>query len=112
MSDRRRGDGSEKDPLLSDFSPPDLIRLTTSMVNTWSQLNNHLFSFAQTSLQNNMSAAEEMRNVQTAKELVEFQVRTARKLYDDYIDEATQISQMVNRLSSETLEILNPPRPM
>ena len=108
MSDRRRVDGSDKAPQIADFSPTDLIKLTTSMVSTWSQLNHHLFSFAQTSLQTNMSAAEEMRNVQTAKELVEIQVRTARKFYDDYIDEATQIGQMVNRLSSETLEILNP----
>lgn len=111
MSDRRRGDGSEKGTQLADFTPPDLIRLTTNVVNTWSQLNHHLFSFAQTSLHNNMSAAEEMRNVQSPKDLIEIQVRAARKFYDDYIDEATQIGQMVNRLSAETLELLTPPRP-
>ncbi|HIJ61686.1 MAG TPA: phasin family protein [Rhodospirillaceae bacterium] len=111
MSDRRRGDGSEKPAQSPDFTAPDFIKLTTNVVNTWSQLHHHLFSFAQVSLQTNMSAAEEMRGVQSAKELIEIQVRTARKFYDDYIDEATQIGQMVNRLSTETMEILNPPRP-
>ena len=110
MSDRRRGDGSEKPALIPDFTAPDLIKLTTNVVNTWSQVNHQLFTFAQTSLQNNMSAAEELRGVRSAKDLIEIQVRTARKIYDDYIDEAAQIGQLVSRLSNETMELLNPPK--
>lgn len=110
MSDRRRGDGSEKGlpglPNLTEFAAPDLIRLTTNVVNTWSQVNNHLISFAQASLQSNLSAAEELRQVQSPKELVEVQLRIARKAYDEYLDEAAKLGEIVQKLSNDTMEAL------
>ncbi len=110
MSDRRRGDGSEKAPLalpnFSDFAAPDLIKLTSNMVSTWSEVNSRLISFAQASLQNNMEAAEELRQVQSPKDLMEVQMRIARKAYEDCLDEATKIGQIVQRLSADTVELL------
>lgn len=111
MSDRRRGDGEEKGSAAlaaaGEFTPPDFIRLTSNVVATWSQVNSRLMSFAQASLQNNFAAAEELRQIQSPKELVEAQMRLARKAYDDYLDEAAKIGQIVQKMSAEAMELLN-----
>ncbi len=114
MSDRRRGDGTEKAPLalpnFSDFAAPDFIKLTSSVVSTWSQVNSQLISFAQSSLQHNIEAAEELRQVQSPKELIEVQLRIARRTYEGCLDEATKIGQIVQQLSADTVELLTAPK--
>ena len=112
MSERRRGNGSENavPPRTAsvDFTAPDFVKVTTEVVNIWSELNSHLMAFAQTSLQNNIAAAEEMRSVQSPTDLVDVQLRFVRRSYDDYVDEATKIGQIVQKLSTEAMQAFTP----
>jgi phasin family protein len=119
MSERRRGETSDKPQLalpnfanLSEYAPPDLLKFTGSVVSTLSEVNSSLISFAQASLQNHIAAADELRQVQNPKDLVDVQIRIARRAYDDYVEEATKISEIVQRLSTDALAALNPPRPL
>jgi hypothetical protein len=117
MSERRRADTLEKAPPalpnfsnftnLSEIQAPDFLSLTNNVVNTWTQVNSRLFSFAQASLQSNLAAADELRQIQSPKDLVETQLRILRRAYDSYVEEATQIGQIVSQLSSEALQSLN-----
>ena len=115
MSDKRRGDGNEKSlmalPNFADFTPPDLVQITSNMVSTWSEVNSSLMSFAQASIQNNLAAAEELRQVQNPKDLLDTQMRIARRAYDDYLEEATKIGQIVQKLSAGAIDALNPQKP-
>jgi len=110
MSEKHRGETLERSPValpnLGEFQAPDFISLTNNVVSSLSQLNSRLFSFAQASLQNNFAAANELRQVQNPKDLVEIQLRIARQAYDSYVDEATQIGQIVQQLSTEALQSL------
>jgi len=119
MSEKHHGENSDKPQLAlpnfanpSEYAQPDLLKLTGSVVSTLSEVNNSLLSFAQASLQNHIAAADELRQVQNTKDLVEVQIRIARRTYDGYFEEATKIGQIVQRLSNDALAALNPPRPM
>ncbi len=112
MSDRRRGEGNEKAVpprgAAVDFALPDFVKMATSVVNTWSELNSDLIALAQSSLENNMAVAEEMRRIQSPTELVDVQLRFVRRAYADYVDEAGKIGQMVQKLSTEAMQALTP----
>lgn len=87
---------------------PDLARLTSTMMNSLSAVNGRMMSFAQTSVQNGMEAAGEIRRCQSAQELMDVQMRFAQKAYTDYLDEAREIGNIIARMSSEAAQVMQP----
>ncbi|MBF0395093.1 MAG: phasin family protein [Alphaproteobacteria bacterium] len=85
---------------------PDFGRITSTMMNNMSAMNGRMMSFAQTSVQNGMDAAAEFRRCQTAQELMDAQMRFAQKAYTDYLDEARELGNIIVRMSSETVEVM------
>ncbi|MGE5546144.1 MAG: phasin family protein [Solirubrobacterales bacterium] len=88
----------------------DFMQITARMMDGWSQVNSRLISLAQTSLRNNLSAAEELRQCQSPKDMVDCQLRLARQAYDEYMDEARQLGEIVTKLSTEAMGMLSLPR--
>jgi hypothetical protein len=106
MSDRRRGEGEKTGtslPMMTEFPTPDFMQMTTNIVNVWSEVNDHLFNFAQQSMHNNISAVDDLRKVQSPKDLMDVQLRVARQVYDSCLDEAAKIGQMVQKFSTEAM---------
>lgn len=116
MSDRRRAEGGEKAAPLplpdftaglpTDFPPPDLLKWAQSFAVGWREVNASLIAFAQQSLERQWAAAEELRQVQGPKELLDLQLRMARRAYDDYIEEAGRIGQIWQKISTEANDLL------
>ncbi len=78
-------------------------QLAANWADNWNQINGRLVTMAQIGLRNSMQAAEQLRACQTPAELVDTQMRLARQAYDDYLEEARSLSELVVKLSSETL---------
>lgn len=81
----------------------EMAQLTARWVESWGQINSHLVAMAQSSLRNSAAAAEELRQCQSPSDMVDTQIRIARQAYDDYLDEARQLSELVVKLSSEAI---------
>ncbi|MGE5503088.1 MAG: phasin family protein [Actinomycetota bacterium] len=81
----------------------DIMQMTARMVDGWTQVNSRLMSIAQTSMRHNLDAAEELRQCQSPKDFMDMQFRLARQAYDDYMDEARKLSELVVKVSSEAL---------
>lgn len=81
----------------------DVADLTAQWMDNWSQISSRLVSLAQTSLRNSVAAAEQLRQCQSPTDIVDIQIKLARQAYDDYIDEARQLSELVVKLSSGAL---------
>jgi hypothetical protein len=88
----------------------DFMQFSAKVVDGWTQVNNQLIWLAQTSLRNNLAAAEELRQVQNPKDIVDIQMKLARQTYDDYIDEAKKLSELMVKVSSEALGVFNMPK--
>lgn len=91
-----------------EMAAPDLARMTAAMVNGWTELNGHLLSLAQTSLRNNLEAAEELRQCHSPQDLMDAQLRLARKNYEYYLDGARQIGSLMAQVSSDAVQCLTP----
>jgi len=89
----------------TEMAGPDLA---AAMVNGWTELNSHLLSLAQTSLRNNLEAAEELRQCHSPQELMDTQLRLARKNYEYYLDEARQIGSLMAQVSNDAVQCLTP----
>lgn len=81
----------------------DITQLTARWVENWNQINGRLVSFAQTGLRNSINAAEQLRQCQSPADLVDIQIKLARQTYDDYLDEARSLSELVVKMSSDAL---------
>jgi hypothetical protein len=88
----------------------DLIQFSAKVVDGWNQVNTRLMSLAQTSLRNNLAAADELRHCQSPKDVVDAQMKLARQAYDDYVDEAKKLSELVMKISTESLGAFNLPK--
>ncbi len=66
--------------------------------------------YAQISMRNNLTAAEELRQCQSPQDAVELQMKLARQAYDDYMDEAKKLSDLVVKVSSEAFGYMNMPK--
>lgn len=84
-------------------SERDLMQVTVRMMDGWSQVQGRLVSMAQVSFRNNMSAADELRQCQTPKEVLDCQMRLVRQNYDDTIDGARQIGDIMLRMSTDAM---------
>jgi phasin family protein len=88
----------------------DLMQMTARMMEGWTQVNSQIISFAQSSMRHNLSAAEELRQCQSPQDAVELQLKLARQAYDDYMDEAKKLSELVVKVSGEAFGYLNMPK--
>lgn len=88
----------------------DLVQMTARMMDGWSQVNSRLISLAQNSVRQNFSAAEELRQCQSPRDMMDCQIKLARQAYDDYMDEARQIGELMTKMSSEVMGCLGLPR--
>ncbi|MGE5514911.1 MAG: phasin family protein [Bacteroidota bacterium] len=78
-------------------------QLAALWVENWSQINGRLVSFAQAGLRNSVDAAEQLRQCQSPADVVDVQMKLLRQAYDDYLDEARTLSELVVKLSSEAV---------
>jgi hypothetical protein len=78
-------------------------QLAAQWVDNWNQINGQLVALAQSSLRNSLSAAEQLRQCQSPTELVDTQIKLARQAYDDYLDEARRLGELVVKLSSDAI---------
>ena len=92
------------------MSERDFMQMTARMMDGWSQVNSRLITLAQTSLHNNLTAAEELRQCQSPREVVDCQIKLVRQTYDEYMDEARQIGDLVTKISTEAMGFLGMPR--
>jgi hypothetical protein len=88
----------------------DVAGLTAKWVDNWSQINSRLVSLAQAPFRNSVSAAEQLRQAQSPSDVVEIQIKLARQAYDNYVDEARALSELVVKLSSDAFSSANLPR--
>ncbi|CAA7618541.1 phasin family protein [Magnetospirillum sp. UT-4] len=88
----------------------DLFRMSVRMMDGWTQVNGRLISLAQTSMRNNLAAAEELRNCQSPAEMVEAQMRLTRQVYDQYVEESRKIAELMTQLSGEAMGVMALPR--
>lgn len=105
MSERRselKAVNTAADPAAT-LAGRDVGQMTALWVENWSQINTRLVSFAQAGLRNSVDAAEQLRQCQSPADLMDIQIKLARQAYDDYLDEARTLSELVVKLSSEAL---------
>jgi hypothetical protein len=88
----------------------DIMQMTARMMDGWTQVNSRLMSFAQVSMRHQMEAAEELRQCQSPKDFMDMQIRLARQAYDDYMDEARKMSELMVKVSSEALGQMSLPK--
>jgi hypothetical protein len=105
MSERRselKAVASAED-LAAKLTGRDMAELTAQWMNNWSQISTHLLSLAQISLRNSVTAADQLRQCQSPTDIMDIQLKLARKAYDDYADEARQLSELVVKMSSDAM---------
>jgi len=107
MSERRSELKAVATENLAKLPNRDVAELTAKWVDNWSQINSRLVSLAQASFRNSVSAAEQLRQCQSPSDVVDIQMKLARQAYDDYVDEARALSELVVKLSSEALSSVN-----
>lgn len=113
MSERRselKAVASGDDMAAAKMMDRDFMQMTARMMDGWTQVNSRLISLAQSSIRNNLEAAEEMRQCQSPKEMVDCQIRLARQNYDDAMDSARQIGEMMTKMSTDAMGYLGMPR--
>lgn len=89
----------------------DVTQFAAHWVDGWNQINGRLVSLAQAGLRNSINAAEQLRQCQSPTELVDTQMKLARQAYDEYLDEARSLSELVVKLSSEAIGSVNGAQP-
>lgn len=80
-----------------------VAQITTHWIENWGRINDQLVAIAQSSLRNSAAAAEELRQCQSPAEVLDTQIRLTRQAYEDYLDEARELSELVVKLSSEAV---------
>lgn len=81
----------------------DVSQLAAQWMENWSQLNGRLVSLTQAGLRNSIDAAEQLRQCQSPADVMDTGIKLARRAYDDYLDEARTLSELVVKMSSEAL---------
>lgn len=81
----------------------DLVQATQRVMEGWSQINGRLVAMSQNNLRAAMSAADQLRQCQNPADMLETQMRLARESYDQYMEDARQIGEIMTRMSSEAM---------
>lgn len=92
-------------------TPPDLARMTVVMMNGWTAIGGQMITFTQSSWQAGMTAAEEMRQCQSPRDMVDLQMRFARGYYERCLDEVREIGGLLARVSSDAVDAISPGTP-
>jgi hypothetical protein len=92
--------------------PPDLTRMALVMMNGWTAIGGQMITYTQNSLRAGLTAADEMRQCQSPRDMVDAQIRFMRGHYERTLDEAREMSGLLARVSGETIDALIPPGPM
>jgi hypothetical protein len=87
----------------------DVLRATTAFVDGVTAVNSELVSYAQNSWRNSLAIAEEMRQCSNPREVLDLQLRHAARSYEDYLDGARKVGELMTRLSTEAVNALTPP---
>lgn len=105
MSERRSDLKAVSAPeeVATKLAGPDMGNLTAQWLSNWGQINDRLMSLAQVSLRNSVNAAEQLRQCQSPTDMVDIQMKLARQVYDEYLDETRQLSDLVVKLSTDSL---------
>lgn len=113
MSERRselKAVASGDEMTAAKMAERDVLRMTTRMMEGWSEFNSRLLTMAQESMRTTMSAAEEMRQCQTPREVLDCQMKLARQSIDDCVDGYRQIGDLMARMSSDAMGYMGLPR--
>lgn len=89
-------------------TPPDIAKMAVVMMNGWTAIGSQMIIFTQTSLEAGMAAAEEMRQCQSACDLIDAQMRFARGNYERVLDEVREMGGLVARVSSDAIDVIIP----
>lgn len=87
----------------SGIAGRDVSLLAAQWMENWSQINGRLVSLAQAGLRNSIDAADQLRQCQSPADVMDTGIKLARRAYDDYLDEARTLSELVVKMSSEAL---------
>ena len=88
----------------------DVTAMTAQLMDGWTQVNNRLMSLAQAPWRHTQAVAEEMRQCQSPKDMIDAQMRLTRVAVDDYMDEAKKLGDLVVKMSGEAMGLLRLPR--
>lgn len=113
MSERRselKAVAATAEDLSSKAAERDIMQISQRMVDGWTQVNSRLVSLAQTSWRNNLSAAEELRQCQSPQDMMDLQMKLARQAYNDYMDEAKKLGDLVTKISTEAMGYMGLPK--
>ncbi len=105
MSERR----SELKAVSSDSVPStqtlsrDVLQMTTRAIEGWMLVSGRLANFTQKSLRDGLSVAEELRRAQSPADAMELQSKFMRQLYDESMDEAKKMGELVMKISNEAV---------
>jgi len=88
----------------------DLMGMSAQIWEGLTQINNRMISLAQASWRHTQAAAEEMRQCQSPKEMLEIQLRLSRRALDDYMDESRKLSELLIKMSGDAMGLLRLPR--
>ncbi|MDA8230494.1 MAG: phasin family protein [Magnetospirillum sp.] len=88
----------------------DLMVMTAQMMDGLAQVNSRLISLAQTSWRHTQTAAEELRQCQSPRDIMDVQMKVARLAVDDYMDEARKLGELVAKMSSDAMSYLRLPK--
>lgn len=89
-------------------TPPDLARMAVVMMNGWTAIGGQMITFTQSSWQAGMTAAEELRQCQSPRDMVDLQLRFTRGHYERCLDEVREMGGLLARVSSEAVDALSP----
>jgi hypothetical protein len=86
----------------------DMLRATSAFIDGLTAVNSELVSYAQNSWRSSLAAAEEMRQCSNPREVLDLQLRHAKRSYEDYLEEARKVGELMTRLSTEAVNALTP----
>ena len=91
--------------------PPDFARMAMVMMNGWTAIGGQMITFSHSAWQASLTAAEELRQCQSPRDLVEIQMRLARGQYERCLDEVCEIGGLLARVSSAAADAIAPTSP-
>ncbi len=97
------------DDMAAKAAERDITAVTAQLMDGWTQVNNRLISLAQAPWRHTQAVAEEMRQCQSAKDMIDVQMRLTRVAVDDYMDEAKKLGELVVKMSGEAMGLLRLP---
>jgi hypothetical protein len=110
MSERTRKAATEQATVMDApggaGAAPDFGRAAGAFLNGWTSIGGQLLGLAQNSLQAGLEAAEELRQCRSPQDLLDAQIRHAQRACAAYMDGAREVSTLITRTSTETMDAI------